>query len=373
MKKTRIFLASSSELRPDREQLQIFINNKNKEWVNKGVFLEMVLWEDFTDAMSKTRLQDEYNKAIAGCDIFILLLFTKIGMYTAEEFESAFAQFKTTGKPLIYTYIKDLPPGTGTAPDDITAFKERLQQHGHFFTAYKSSEQFVLHFNGQLEKLAEQGVIRFKERLSKAKKRMMMVVAAIIIIVTAFIVIRFGPKEKFTGLTVFVHGKKGRQDIVLQQGKLVMDVRKAGSLQTTRLEKTIGENGEVNFQNLPVGGSAKLEISFSEPYQSTHPDSTYQIKNNGSIYLEVTLRGIDKIKGTVTYNGNPLPGVTVKMDSLSTLTNEQGAYLINVPEPLQAQRYTVYFYKEGFATASGTIWPQTDQQLDMPLTKNSKP
>ena len=69
----RIFLASSSELKEDREQFEIFIDRKNKDWNSKGVFLELVIWEDFLDAMSKTRLQDEYKKAIRDCDIFVTL------------------------------------------------------------------------------------------------------------------------------------------------------------------------------------------------------------------------------------------------------------------------------------------------------------
>ena len=73
MQKKKIFLASSSELKDDRQQFEIFINRKNKEWVDRGVFLELVIWEDFLDAMSQTRLQDEYNKAIkqmrSVCDV----------------------------------------------------------------------------------------------------------------------------------------------------------------------------------------------------------------------------------------------------------------------------------------------------------------
>ena len=53
----KIFLASSSELRGDREQFELFINHKNKEYIRKGIFLELVIWEDFLDAMSQTRSQ----------------------------------------------------------------------------------------------------------------------------------------------------------------------------------------------------------------------------------------------------------------------------------------------------------------------------
>ncbi len=109
----KIFLASSAELRDDRREFEIFIDRKNKAWVSQGVFLELVLWEDFLDALSPTRLQDEYNRAIRDCDVFVMLFFTKVGRYTEEEFETAVGQFKATDKPFIFTYFRNAP---NTAP-----------------------------------------------------------------------------------------------------------------------------------------------------------------------------------------------------------------------------------------------------------------
>jgi hypothetical protein len=106
MQTKKLFLASSSELKGDRDQFEIFIGRKNQEWVGKGVFLKPVIWENFLDAMSQTRLQDEYNKAIGECDIFVMLFWTKVGKYTEEEFEHAFKQFQATNKPFIFSYFK---------------------------------------------------------------------------------------------------------------------------------------------------------------------------------------------------------------------------------------------------------------------------
>ena len=134
----RIFLASSSELKEDRRDFEILINRRNNRWVAKGVFLQLVLWEDFLDAVSQTRLQDEYNKAIRECDVFVMLFFTKVGKYTEEEFETAFGQFKAKEKPFIFTYFKDAPipstdAGNGEAAS-VKAFKDKLGRLGHFYT-----------------------------------------------------------------------------------------------------------------------------------------------------------------------------------------------------------------------------------------------
>jgi hypothetical protein len=45
-------------------EFEIFINCKHKDGVSTGVFLELVNWQDFLDAVSQTRLQDEYDNAI---------------------------------------------------------------------------------------------------------------------------------------------------------------------------------------------------------------------------------------------------------------------------------------------------------------------
>ena len=162
----KVFLASSSELKEDREQFELLINRKNKEWVAQDVFLELIIWEDFLDAMSKTRLQDEYNKAIRECDLFVMLFCTKVGQYTEEEFETAFGQFKATNKPFIFTYFKDVQISIGSANESdlmsLLAFKKQLGALGHFYSVYKNIDQLKFHFNQQLDKLADSGFIELK-------------------------------------------------------------------------------------------------------------------------------------------------------------------------------------------------------------------
>lgn len=158
MKTIEIFLASSSELLEDRKAFEIFLNRRNKILVKEGIFLELVIWEDFLDAMSQTRLQDEYNKALQKSDIFIMLFYTKVGKYTHEEFDTAYHAFKTNGKPLVYTYFKDAP-GEFTAQDSLQKFKDYLSSLGHFFTVYNSRDKLQLHFMEQLEKLKSTGFL----------------------------------------------------------------------------------------------------------------------------------------------------------------------------------------------------------------------
>jgi hypothetical protein len=153
----KLFLASSAELKEDRKEFEIFIGRKNKDWVAKGVFLELVIWEDFLDAVSETRLQNEYDKAIRECDLFVMLFWTKVGQYTAEEFETAFGQFKTTNKPFIFTYFKDAEISVATANKkdlmSLWAFQEKLSALGHFYTVYKNVDELKFKFNQRLRRV----------------------------------------------------------------------------------------------------------------------------------------------------------------------------------------------------------------------------
>lgn len=154
----KIFLASSSELQEEREQFEIFIYRKCKEYRKEGIFLELVIWEDFIDAMSQTRLQDEYNKAITDCNIFVSLFFTKVGKYTEEEFLKAWETFKVNNKPLIYTYFKDANIKTSEIKEDdilsLLNFKKRLKEAGHYPTQYTDIDSLKYHFGEQLTKIS---------------------------------------------------------------------------------------------------------------------------------------------------------------------------------------------------------------------------
>ncbi len=155
-KTIKIFLASSSELENDRQAFEIFINRKNKTYIKSGVFLELIVWEDFLDAMSPTRMQDEYNKAVACCDVFVSLFYTKVGPYTEEEFLTAWNTFKDKSRPLVYTYFKDAAIKMSDIIPEIQTlfdFKQKLHDLGHYPTIYANIHDLQYKFSEQLIRL----------------------------------------------------------------------------------------------------------------------------------------------------------------------------------------------------------------------------
>jgi hypothetical protein len=157
----KIFLASSSELEGDRREFEIFVGRKNKEWISRGIYLDLVVWEYFLGAIAQTRLQDEYNKVIAESDLVVFLFWRRVGEYTNEEFEIALGRFRTKNKPLIYTYFKTADVSSGGKDEDgpasLQAFKDKLVSIGHFYAVYKTADELNLKFNQQLEMLASNG------------------------------------------------------------------------------------------------------------------------------------------------------------------------------------------------------------------------
>jgi len=150
MKIIKIFLASSNELKPEREQFEIEVSRKNNLWKDKNFFLELLIWEDLSARMSATRSQDEYNQKIKECDLFVLLAYSKVGMYTEEEFETAFGAFQKTKKPFIFTYFKDIDTDK---EDSLEAFKNKLKDLGHFYASYSTFDNLWNQFNKELDRL----------------------------------------------------------------------------------------------------------------------------------------------------------------------------------------------------------------------------
>ena len=157
----KLFLASSEELKDHRDAFDLYLRQQNDRLRNEGYYLEVIRWENFLDAMSKTRLQDEYNDAIRDCEIFVSLFRTKTGKYTEEEFDVAHRTFEETGAPLIFTFFEE-PKGSYAkkhreALNSLWNFQERLSDLGHFYTEYESIEHLKLKFREQLDRLMSEG------------------------------------------------------------------------------------------------------------------------------------------------------------------------------------------------------------------------
>lgn len=153
-KTVKVFIASSKELKVDREALRTFVSVENDRLIRKNLYVELVQQEYFIDSMVEDGLQSKYNEAITNCDIIITLFFTKVGPYTQQEFECAYESFIKTGKPQIYTYIKKGTVDMDTIDEEVMtllSFKKKLKELKHYPTEYKNSAELTQHFGRQIQ------------------------------------------------------------------------------------------------------------------------------------------------------------------------------------------------------------------------------
>jgi hypothetical protein len=153
----KIFLASSLELMADRREFEVWVSRTNRRLIAEEVFLELVIWEDFSDHLRAGGMMTAYKEAVAQCDIFVMLFATRVGPFTAQEFDAALTAFQQSGKPLIYTYFKDAPVQIGVVNrDDLASlldFRKRLSDLGHFPTVVTTVAEWLQHFERQLARI----------------------------------------------------------------------------------------------------------------------------------------------------------------------------------------------------------------------------
>ena len=61
----RIFLASSNELKEDRIAFELMLSQLNQEWVPRGTFFHLVVWENFIDAMRARKVIERAGGRVA--------------------------------------------------------------------------------------------------------------------------------------------------------------------------------------------------------------------------------------------------------------------------------------------------------------------
>lgn len=150
-----IFIASSDSLLGDRDAFDLYFRQQNDYLIDSGVYIKIERWEQGSSAMWKTRSQDEYNAALANCDMLVCLVSTRVGEYTLEEYEAGLALFEATGKPLIYTYFKNEKVSINDVSrkdfESVKSFQDKLQNRGHFWSKYADGHDLQLQFRKQLD------------------------------------------------------------------------------------------------------------------------------------------------------------------------------------------------------------------------------
>jgi len=161
IKTIKIFLASSKELSQERQEMALLIQKENNQLIKQGWYIELVIWEDLLHSFQGERIQDYFNEKMLECDVVVVVIGSKVGDFTQEEFNLAWEHLKKGYKPnYLFVYVKEI----SVSIQDIAAFKEysnvlnileTIQEKGQLYEIVQDPVDFVYKFKSQLAHIME--------------------------------------------------------------------------------------------------------------------------------------------------------------------------------------------------------------------------
>lgn len=371
MKTVRIFLASSAELDLDKEQVELFISRKNKIFNKKRVFLELSTWKDFISSMTEEHSQERYNNYIRSCDIAIFLFHTKLGRFTAKEFEVAHKTFlRSNGKfktPFIYTFFKD----EINLPEGILSLKDHIDRLNHFYDTYTTNEDLFVKINIQLEKLEEIGFIKPDPIDAPAiiKYVVYFFLLPLLVLGGAALSYYYFHTASLT-VRVFEVPTHSVQGMPLKEAKVILEYG-----DKIEIKEFNQKEGFAPFTQIPAkykGDSVKLIFTAKEfmPIDTSIMLGRFQ---NSLIILPVKRdNSLGIIFGSIVDNkGIPIKDVSISVKDMNTQTDENGLFRIEIPYGKQNEEQRLRAYKKGYQTIEITGAPSDIHEWRLILTRSN--
>ena len=109
MKNITVFLASSDELKNDRNSFHSLVASLDEIFEPRGYRIRCRRWEDFSAFCTGSRTQDDYNRIVRASDICICMFHRKAGEYTIEEFNQALDEYvKSQSHPIEQIFLETI-------------------------------------------------------------------------------------------------------------------------------------------------------------------------------------------------------------------------------------------------------------------------
>ena len=164
-KTIKIFVASSEELKEERKMLAELANSLNTKLEKLGIQIIMLEWENLDASMGVKHKQEEYNDKLRECDMCLVLYWTKFGMYTEMELETAVQQMNAGKNPhKIYVYFKD----SDSITPELKEFRDSFPtKYGHFYSPFANSDTLKAHFLSQF--MEYQSNFLLKQKIAEVK------------------------------------------------------------------------------------------------------------------------------------------------------------------------------------------------------------
>lgn len=157
--KKRFFLASSIELSAERDLVELLIQRRNVEVIDKGFLLEVVRWEELLQMFGADGVQARFNAEIPQCDAIIVLFHKKVGIFTKQEFDTAYDNFKNGQNPrhiLVYFKYARVPIQLiDQAIIDIQMMRKQIESDGQLYIEFRNNCDLELSLRKQLDLLCK--------------------------------------------------------------------------------------------------------------------------------------------------------------------------------------------------------------------------
>jgi len=193
-----------------------------------------------------------------------------------------------------------------------------------------------------------------KSNRQKERDRIIIYILAVcLIIASAFVAYKL-ISQPFTA-TVQVFGWENEHHNPLNgKGSLVLTLG-------DKMEKAeINRRGEAIFKGILPKYDGKMVAAHitdteGEPYFL--PDSMIKIQKNNTTKVQILLRGLEKLQGTVFDNlsGEGVPNATVTVAGISGTTDATGYFSIDIPIEKQRQEQKIVISKEGYESKRETV------------------
>ena len=191
------------------------------------------------------------------------------------------------------------------------------------------------------------------------------VVAFAMVVLGGFVLV---PSTATFALTVYVHGEKGRQDIVLRDsGFVLLD------LGPDRRRQPIGPQGQAYFPAVPAGfrGQEVLVGLEADDFELAAPGAKTRL-DGPSVYLPVRKKP-GRIAGRVQDDsGNPIPGARVAAAGLSASTDASGRFELVIPGDRLGDEVDLQATAPGYQPARHRAVPNANE-MSIVLTRAAKP
>ena len=128
----------------ERAIIADLVDNLNFKLREQDIFIQLVKWEYLDSSMGPLHKQEEYNHELRDCELCLVLYWTRFGMYTKTELDTAYHELCAGRNPKkLYVYFKD----SDTMSPELKAFRDSFpSEYGHFYCRFQNVDMLKADF-----------------------------------------------------------------------------------------------------------------------------------------------------------------------------------------------------------------------------------